>query len=131
MKTYNDNYTIGYAAFKRGDYRDAVTALETATREEPGNYSAFVFLAAAYSELERYNAAIGALKKAEELKPNVASIHYNLGQAYEAAGLPRQACREYRVALRINTRYGLARGALGALMARMADARMRRADAAA
>jgi tetratricopeptide (TPR) repeat protein len=119
-------FADGVAAFKRGDYKDAVTWLESVTLAEPDNFGAFVYLGAAYAAIERFNAAIGALKKAEELKPDAASIHYNLGQAYEAAGVPRQAICEYQRALEIDKRYGLARGALVALENKIREIRTRR-----
>ncbi len=101
--------------FKSGDFRRAVKVLEEVTKKHPENYEAFVHLGAAYAQIQKYNQAIGALKKASEIKPNSSKIHYNLGQAYEAAGVPIEAWFEYQRALEIDPRYGLARGALTTL----------------
>ena len=76
-------------------------------------------LGAAYAQQGRYNSAIGALKRASEIKPDSPRIHYNLGQAYEAAGVPREAWFEYKRALELDSKYGLARGALISLSQRL------------
>lgn len=109
----------GIALFKEGKFEEAVDLLETATRHFPDSYEAFVYLGACYAQQARYNACIGALKKASEIKPDSPRIHYNLGQAYEAAGVPREAWFEYKKALEIDANYGLARGALISLSQRM------------
>ncbi|MDO8586388.1 MAG: tetratricopeptide repeat protein [Armatimonadota bacterium] len=108
----------GLAAFKAGDFQGAIDELEVATREEQDNYRAFNYLGAAYAGKGKYNAAIGAFKSAEQINPNVASIHYNLGQAYEAAGVPAEAQYEYEFALRLDAGYTRAEGALAALKTR-------------
>lgn len=109
----------GIALFKKGDLERAVLVLEEATKEYPDSYEAFVYLGASYAQLARYNLSIGALKKACEIKPDSARVHYNLGQAYEAAGVPREAWTEYKKALEIDANYGLARGALISLSQRL------------
>jgi tetratricopeptide (TPR) repeat protein len=108
----------GLAAFKSGDYDTAISLLEAATREEPENYRAFNYLGAAYAGKGKYNAAIGAFKSAEQINPGVVSIHYNLGQAYEAAGVPAEAEYEYECCLRMDFSYARAQEALNALRAR-------------
>ncbi|MDO8682558.1 MAG: tetratricopeptide repeat protein [Armatimonadota bacterium] len=109
----------GLAAFKASDLQTAITELEEATRKDPTNYRAFNFLGAAYAGKGKYNAAIGAFKSAEQINPNVASIHFNLGQAYEAAGVPTEAEYEYDYALRLDPTYSRAQDALKALRARL------------
>ena len=86
----------GITIFKDGDFGRAANILENFSRRYPESYEAFVYLGAAYAQQGRYNAAIGALKRASEIKPDSPRIHYNLGQAYEAAGVPREAWFEYR-----------------------------------
>lgn len=109
----------GIAAFKTGDFDLAVDFLEDASRQEETGYDAFVYLGAAYAQQGRHNAAIGALRRASELRPGSAKTHYNLGQAYEAAGVPREAWFSYKKALEIDPNYGLARGALISLSNRL------------
>ena len=109
----------GIEKFKNGEFEEAVRIWEDASRLYPDSYDTFVYLGAAYAQQARYNAAIGALKRASEIKPGSPRIHYNLGQAYEAAGVPREAWFEYKKALELDPRYGLARGALISLSQRL------------
>jgi Flp pilus assembly protein TadD len=119
MTESQDYLEKGIAAFKSGNIEAAVILLEEATIAHPDNFSAFMYLGAAYVGTERNNAAIGAFKKAEEIKPEDARAHYNLGQAYEAAGVPREAFFEYAAALRIDPFYTQARSAYADLKARI------------
>lgn len=109
----------GVELFKRGDINGAIDILEDASRTNPNNPTAFVYLGAAYSQQGRVNAAIGALKRATELKPNDAKVHYNLGQAYESGGVPKEAWFEYKKAVEIDPHYSLAKGALASLAQRL------------
>ena len=108
----------GVAAFKAGDLERSIRILEEASRQD-GSYDAFVYLGAAYAQHGRHNSAIGAFRRAAEIKPNSPRVHYNLGQAYEAAGVPREAWFEYKRALEVDANYGLARGALISLSQRL------------
>jgi len=107
-----DQFQRGLEAFKTGDIDTAIDALETATQLNHENYKAFCYLGAAYAAKNRYNAAIGAFKTAEQIAPGVASIHYNIAQAYEASEILSEAEYEYERALEINPDYTLAREAL-------------------
>lgn len=109
----------GIARFKDGEFDQAIQVLEDASRRYPGSYEAFVYLGAAYAQQGRHNASIGAFKRASEINPSSPRIHYNLGQAYEAAGVPREAWFEYKRALELDSKYGLARGALISLSQRL------------
>ena len=109
----------GIGAFKQGEFEDATNLLEEACRKCPDSYDAFVYLGATYAQQGRHNSAIGALKRASEIRPGSPRVHYNLGQAYEAAGVPREAWFEYKKALEIDPSYGLARGALISLTQRL------------
>lgn len=110
-----DNFTQGVEAFKAGDIDKAIDELEVATQEHHDNYKAFCYLGAAYAAKQRYNAAIGAFKTAEQIAPGVASIHYNIAQAYEAGGVHSEAEYEYGRAIEINPDYTLAIEALAKL----------------
>ena len=118
-----DHCSAGIAAFNAANYETAVQELEMATLTDPGAFRAFTFLGATYALQGRYNAAIGAFKRASTLKPGVAKVHYNLGQAYEAAGVPTEAWFEYKQALEIDPFYQMARIALVELSARLKTAR--------
>lgn len=114
-----EHYKLGVEAFKAGNIENAIEELEAATHLDHENYKAFCYLGAAYSAQERYNAAIGAFKTAEQIAPGVASIHYNIAQAYEASGIPSEAEFEYERALEIDPNYLRAKEALDALKKRL------------
>lgn len=105
----------GVEAFKAGDFDVAIEELETATRLDHANHKAFNYLGAAYAAKDRFNAAVGAFKTAEQLSPGVASTHYNIAQAYEAGGVSNEAEYEYERALEIDPDYTKAREALDRL----------------
>lgn len=110
-----ENFERGVEAFKTNDLDIAIEELETATQLDHANYKAFCYLGAAYAAKDRYNAAIGAFKTAEQIAPGVASIHYNIAQAYEASGILAEAEYEYERALEINPDYIKAQEALSKL----------------
>lgn len=115
----NDNFMHGVEAFKVSDFDKAIDELEAATKLSHDNYKAFCYLGAAYAAKQRYNAAIGAFKTAEQIAPGVASIHYNIAQAYEAGEVFSEAEYEYGRALEINPDYALAIEALAKLKQRL------------
>lgn len=119
MSETADNFVRGVEAFKASDFDKAIDELELATHLSHDNYKAFCYLGAAYAAKERYNAAIGAFKIAEQVAPGVASIHYNIAQAYEAGEVFSEAEYEYGRALEINPDYALAKEALSKLKARL------------
>ncbi|MDO8587474.1 MAG: tetratricopeptide repeat protein [Armatimonadota bacterium] len=120
-----DGCQAGIEAFKSGNYDDAIYKLEMATLDNPRDFRAFAFLGAAYAQQGRYSAAVGSFKHAAGLEPGVAKVHYNLGQAYEAAGVPREAWFEYKNALEIDPYYQPARAAVTLLGAKMMAIRQR------
>ena len=119
MSDTTDNFARGVEAFKASDFDKAVEELEAATLSSHDNYKAFCYLGAAYAAKQRYNAAIGAFKTAEQVAPGVASIHYNIAQAYEAGEVYGEAEYEYGRALEINPDYTLAKEALAKLKERL------------
>lgn len=119
MPEENTHIEEGIELFKEGKFDKAVRILEKASREYPNSYEAFVYLGAGYAQISRHNAAIGAFKRACEIKPDSPRVHYNLGQAYEAAGVPKEAWAEYKHALEIDPEYSLARAALISLSQRL------------
>jgi Flp pilus assembly protein TadD len=113
------HYKAGVEAFKAGDIDRAVEELESATRLDDTDHKAFSYLGAAYAAKNRYNAAIGAFKKAEQINPNIPSIHYNIAQAYEASGLDNEAEYEYEKAVELDPNYAKAHEALDKLKKRL------------
>lgn len=119
MADAGEDFRLGVEAFKSGNVDKAVELLEAATQSDHTNYKALCFLGAAYAAKDRYNAAIGAFKTAEQIAPGVASIHYNIAQAYEASGILDEAEYEYGRALEINPEYPRAKEALAKVRARL------------
>jgi tetratricopeptide (TPR) repeat protein len=114
-----EQFIIGVDAFKNGDVEKAIKHLESSTHLDSKNHKAFAYLGAAYAAMNRYNEAIGAFKVSEQLSPGVASIHYNIAQAYEAAGVFGEAEYEYKRALKVDHKYIKAADALKLLETRM------------
>lgn len=110
-----EHFRLGVEAFKAGNCDKAIDELETATQLDHENYKAFNYLGAAYAAKDRYNAAIGAFKTAEQIAPNVANIHYNIAQAYEATGILNEAEYEYERAIQVDPNYVKAQEALAKL----------------
>jgi len=119
MAEATEHFRLGVEAFKAGDCDTAIQELETATQLDHQDHRAFCYLGAVYSAKGRYNAAIGAFKSAEQINPGIASIHYNIAQAYEADGVDGEAEYEYGRALEINSNYTLAKQALAKLKQRL------------
>lgn len=110
---------MGVDAFKNGEIDEAIEKLEASTMQDKKNHKAFAYLGAAYAAKQRWNAAIGAFKVSEQLNPGVASIHYNIAQAYEAAGIPDEALFEYERAILVDPHYSKASEALARLRVKM------------
>lgn len=105
----------GIEFLKVGKIDEAIENLEKVTSLAPNDYRGFNFLGIAYAQKKLYNRAIGALSTAVHLRPDVPSIHYNLGLAYQAEGLADKAREQYQRALNIDPIYEKADAALKAL----------------
>jgi tetratricopeptide (TPR) repeat protein len=119
MATQN-SLQLGIECLKAGKIDEAVEHLERATAESPQDYQGFNYLGVAYSLKRQYNRAVGAFQAALRLRPNVPSIHYNLGLAYQADGLPDLAREQFEHALKIDPAYKKAADALAALNKQLA-----------
>ena len=112
MPGATEHINLGIGAFNAGDVDMAIEELETATQLDRTNFKAFNYLGAAYAAKKRFNAAVGAFKLAEQLAPKIASIHFNIAQAYEADDVLSEAEYEYQRALEIDPKYTRAAEAL-------------------
>ena len=119
MADATELFNTGIEAFKAGNVDLAIESFEAVTQLDHQNHKAFNHLGAAYAAKGRYNAAIGAFKAAEQIAPDVASIHYNIAQAYEASGVPAEAVYEYGRALELKPDYPKAQEALEDLKKRL------------
>lgn len=73
---------LGALYAKVGDASSAVAELERAVTYAPGNRSLWLHLGNGLRGLQRYREAEQAYKKALELDPTMAEVHYNLGVLY-------------------------------------------------
>jgi Flp pilus assembly protein TadD len=119
MEEWSEHYQRGLNALKAGDASQAVTELEAASRLHVEDYRIFNGLGAAYAANGLYEKAIGAFKTAEQMAPNIARIHYNIAQAYEAVGIPTEAEYEYEKAVSLEPSYTKAQEALAAIKSRL------------
>jgi len=111
MAEADEHFRMGVEAYKAGNYDTDIEELATATELNHEDHEAVTSLGAAYAAKGRYNAAIGAFQTAEQIMPGIASIHDNIAQAYEAAGIPTEAEYEYERALQVDPDYTKARDA--------------------
>ncbi len=114
-----NHFELGLAALKAGDVDVAVTELEAASRIDGADYKVFNCLGAAYAQKGFFEKAIGAFKTAAQMAPNIARIHYNIAQAYEAVGILTEAEYEYEKAVSIDPSYTKAVEAMSALKKRL------------
>jgi tetratricopeptide (TPR) repeat protein len=89
-------FNLGLAYYKDQSYERAIPPLEQELKLHPQNDAARVLLGLSRSALGQallkrrdFPGAIENLEAAAKLKPEDADVHYQLGQAYRAAG--RQA----------------------------------------
>jgi len=106
---------LGLESLKANDIDKAIEYLEQATADLPQEFAAFNYLGAAYARKGLYNRAVGTFLAALNLKPNVPSVHFNIGLAYQADGFLAEARQEFEKALEIDPSYERASEALKAL----------------
>jgi len=102
----------GLAALQKGDFVNAVPALESAILSDPNDFDAHLYLGAAYSQAERHTEAVETLTKAVYLQPMNAQVRYNLAVAFERAGWNEQAVEVLKQVLEIQPNYAQAQQAL-------------------
>jgi len=121
MSEAQEHFNAGVEAYNAGDIDKAVEELETATQLDNTDHKSFIYLGAAYAAKGRYNAAIGAFKMADQIMPSIPSTYYNIGQAYEAAGMLEDAEYEYNRAVRLDPTYTNANEALARIRKKLAQ----------
>ena len=81
--------------------------------KEPDDYASHNNLGNALLELGRVDEAVGHLRQATRIRPDLDDAHYNLGVALAGQGRQRDALECYREALRINPVFAPAENNLG------------------
>ncbi len=74
----NKEFDRSMKAFQSGNYREAATHLEKATRIAPDFVQAHNNLGAVYINLRQYESAVAELRKSIQLRPEIATPYHNL-----------------------------------------------------
>lgn len=88
----------GIEAYRQGNSEDAVRLLEQAAEEMPRSVRVLGYLGAAYYGAKRYADAADALARALALRPDAATLRYDLGNALLAQGKVVEARAEFQKA---------------------------------
>jgi Tfp pilus assembly protein PilF len=89
----------GNEYLQSGHYVKAMSELETALKEKPGDVQTLRKLGDAYMAAGRDDEAISSYREANRLKGGTADLHRNLGVLYERKGHLDEAVVEYRQSL--------------------------------
>ncbi len=95
-------FQLGDLSYKQRDLLKAMDSFKKVVNITPGDKNteeALLKLGAVYTELERFNDAVGAFDKAIQINPSNARAHYMLGLAYSKAGQKDLAAQAWKQAL--------------------------------
>ena len=107
----NAHGTLGHVLNYANMPQEAIPILKRAIRLNPYPPSRYFHnLAWSYNELEKYEAAITAARKAVSIQPNDIFAHLALVYAYSLLGREEEARAQVAEVLRINPKYCLRRG---------------------
>lgn len=95
----------GIELFKQGRYEDCIERMYWVLQKDGQHYTAWLYVGAAYAQMQDYENAAHAFFKATEIQPDSYRAHYNLAAAYESLGSLLEAEMEYEAALRLNPEY--------------------------
>ena len=90
-------FYLGDIAMKRFQYQVAVDYFSHSLRLDARQYDTLCRLAAAYESLGRRKNALQNLRRAESLRPQRATAHWELGQILKKMGQTREAARELQL----------------------------------
>jgi serine/threonine protein kinase len=88
----------GIEAYRRGNTEDAVRLLEQAAEERPQSVRVHSYLGAAYYTAKRYADAADAFARGLRVRPDLATLRYDLGNALLAQGKVSEARAEFQKA---------------------------------
>ena len=103
---------LGLQALQTGDFNQAISHLENATRENSQDYEAHLYLGVSHGQAGRHNDSVTTLTQAVILQPANAQARFNLGLSMEQAGYPVQATEALQQALQLQPDYAKAQEAL-------------------
>lgn len=88
----------GIKAYRGGNTEDAVRLLEQAAEEIPQSVRVLSYLGAAYYSAKRYADAADTFARALRMRPDLATLRYDLGNALLAQGKVSEARAEFQQA---------------------------------
>ncbi|NJL59307.1 MAG: tetratricopeptide repeat protein [Desulfobacteraceae bacterium] len=91
----------GLAAYRMGNYEDAIARIRKAIELSPSSAMYHSNLSAVYYDMKRYEDVIASCQKALELNPQFADAHINMGLSLKHLGKPDQALSCYDNALQL------------------------------
>ena len=89
---------MGKAAFERGDYLAAISALKDAVQDEKQNLEAYLLLSKAYLKADSVEQASVTLFQAREIAPSSPAIYELLGDVYTKQHVYAMAADQYKKA---------------------------------
>jgi tetratricopeptide (TPR) repeat protein len=92
---------LGRAYFNHSKMEEALAVLEKAVKLSP-NIKDFICIGQIYNEKGDHGKAIKAFKKAVELKPDEAKIHYQLGITYDKQNKYDKSIECFKKAIELN-----------------------------
>ena len=106
---------LGNQFFSDKDYEKALEYYENYSRYESNITSGTIYYKMGYcqNDAEKYNDAVGSLKKAVSLKSDYTEAYNELGYAYTKLENSEDAMKNYNEALRINPKSDIAYNGIG------------------
>jgi len=92
---------LGRAYFNHGKKEEALAVLEKAVKSSP-NIKDFICIGQICNDNDDHGKAIEALKKAAELQPDEANIHYQLGITYDKQNEYDKSIECFKKAIELN-----------------------------
>lgn len=83
-------------AFTAGNYQRAIEVLKSYVEKKPDRVEGYYYLGLSHSALRQNDESIAALEKAVAIKPQMAVMHFELGQSYLAAKNYEAAVKQYQ-----------------------------------
>jgi len=92
--------SMNYLALKR--FNDSAKVMEEVTKEYPNSYEGFYSLGLAYIGLNNYAKAETAFRRASEINPGIADVHYQLGFCLDKLKKWNELRQEYDTLVTLN-----------------------------
>ncbi len=100
---FRDEVHRGRRLSKDGKYSDALAEIDRAIGRFPGNVEGYIHRAIIHKAGGNRFATMEDYTRALELRPDLASVHYDLAQTMRELNLREQAIGEYRAALKVDS----------------------------